>query len=369
MRTFSQTLFTFLLCACLASPGAAQMYKYQDESGRWHFSDKPPTTNNVDVELLDQENIGKSTSSNIPKDLATKLSDRFPANTPVQKITQAVVSVESKLGIGTGFFISNDGYLITNKHVVQPTKTSDWKTADSEFKKRIAELDAYKKELTYRAKELEVMRKELEEYKKEVSLYSGSRREIAQDKLEIYTQRYQDQQSNYNKAARQEKKARKELKKNYSDFRFASNSARISKRFKITLKDNTKLTAQLLAVGKKHDLALLKINGYTTPYIDLDTGKHPTQGDKVFAIGSPLGMKDFVTSGVVTNISNNEIAIDAQILPGNSGGPLIDHEGNLLGINTQKLMAAKSIGSAGFGVAIPIRRVYEEFGRFINPQK
>jgi S1-C subfamily serine protease len=78
-----------------------------------------------------------------------------------------------------------------------------------------------------------------------------------------------------------------------------------------------------------------------------------SQGDKLFTIGSPMGLRHVVTSGVFSG--NNEIdgkemlQTDASINPGNSGGPLIDQEGRVVGINTLVMTAAQ-----GIGFAIPI---------------
>ena len=87
------------------------------------------------------------------------------------------------------------------------------------------------------------------------------------------------------------------------------------------------------------------------------------QGHEVFAIGSPLGNTDYMTSGIITSLKRDQIVIDAQILPGNSGVPLINSQGLVIGINIWKLVANDSKGLDGFGVAIAADRLLSEFGQ------
>ena len=81
---------------------------------------------------------------------------------------------------------------------------------------------------------------------------------------------------------------------------------------------------------------------------------------RVFAIGSPLGLRDAVTSGVITRVEDDYIVTDATILPGSSGGPLLTESGELIGINTLKV--AETISAEGFGAAIPMSTIKKEFG-------
>jgi S1-C subfamily serine protease len=133
-------------------------------------------------------------------------------------------------------------------------------------------------------------------------------------------------------------------------------------RFDLVLKDGTELVARLLDTSDNQDLALLKVDGYRTPFLRLDPSKALSQGTRVFAIGSPLGMQDTVTSGVLTRVAPEHLLTDAQILPGSSGGPLIRESGEVIGINSaRKVAAGASMYAAGFGKAIPIALAVREF--------
>jgi serine protease Do len=117
--------------------------------------------------------------------------------------------------------------------------------------------------------------------------------------------------------------------------------------------------ATLVGKHKDSDLALLKIEGKNLPTLSLSNGTRVRQGQLVFAIGSPEGLQNSVTMGVVSSVSRQPdpddpvvyIQTDAAMNPGNSGGALVDVDGNLVGINT--LMLSAGGGSEGLGFAIP----------------
>ena len=123
-------------------------------------------------------------------------------------------------------------------------------------------------------------------------------------------------------------------------------------------KSKKKLHAKVLGVDPKTDLALLKLDGNValTP-LDLGDSDALRVGDAVIAIGNPFGYSHTVTSGIIsakgrvigTGPYDNFLQTDAAIHPGNSGGPLLDIRGRVIGINT-----AVSNEGAGIGFAIPI---------------
>jgi serine protease Do len=121
--------------------------------------------------------------------------------------------------------------------------------------------------------------------------------------------------------------------------------------------------AKLIGIHKDSDLALLKIDQKNLPTLELGSARRIHQGQLVFAIGSPEGLQNSVTMGVVSSVGRQPdpdhpmvyIQTDAPINPGNSGGPLIDMDGYVLGINT--LILSEGGGSEGLGFAIPARIV------------
>jgi serine protease Do len=131
--------------------------------------------------------------------------------------------------------------------------------------------------------------------------------------------------------------------------------------------------ARLVGIHKDTDLALLKIDLTGLPTLSLGNRRPVHQGELVFALGSPEGLENSVTMGVVSSVARQAdpsrpmvyIQTDAPINPGNSGGPLVDTEGYVVGINT--FILSQAGGSEGLGFAIPariVRFVYESLRRY-----
>jgi serine protease Do len=130
------------------------------------------------------------------------------------------------------------------------------------------------------------------------------------------------------------------------------------------------LEAKLLGTHKQSDLALLKVDATRLPTAALRSDVRVQQGELVFAIGSPEGLRNTVTMGVVSSLARQldpdkpmvYIQTDAPLNPGNSGGPLVDIDGNVIGINT--LMLSEGGGSEGLGFAIPAAIVSFDYQSF-----
>jgi serine protease Do len=121
--------------------------------------------------------------------------------------------------------------------------------------------------------------------------------------------------------------------------------------------------ARLLGMHKETDLALLKVDENDLPTLSLVAQQRPRVGQLVFAIGSPEGLQNSVTMGVLSALARQPdptkavtyLQTDAPINPGNSGGPLVDMNGSVIGINT--FILSQGGGSEGLGFAIPARIV------------
>ncbi len=128
--------------------------------------------------------------------------------------------------------------------------------------------------------------------------------------------------------------------------------------------------AKLVGIDHDLDLALIKIDARNLPYLSLADVRRARQGELVIAVGSPQGLQNSVTLGVVSAVARQPdpdrpsiyIQTDAPINPGNSGGALVDIDGHLLGINT--FIYTSGGGSEGLGFAIPepvVRLAFESF--------
>ncbi|PTL85252.1 trypsin-like peptidase domain-containing protein [Vitiosangium sp. GDMCC 1.1324] len=141
----------------------------------------------------------------------------------------------------------------------------------------------------------------------------------------------------------------------------------------IILADGRELEADVIGSDANNDVAVLKVSSkQPLPAAKLGTSSDLMIGETVVAIGSPFGLSKTVTSGVVSATGrtfkadgrtyNDFIQTDAAINPGNSGGPLLNVDGDVIGINTAIFASAQ-----GIGFAIPadkVRRIMEELTRF-----
>ena len=129
----------------------------------------------------------------------------------------------------------------------------------------------------------------------------------------------------------------------------------------VTMPDGTEYEAELVGADEQSDLAVLKIKSSETfPFVRFGDSSQTRVGEWVVAIGNPFGLGGTVTSGIVSAVYRNTgqggaydryIQTDASINRGNSGGPLFDMRGNVIGINNA--IFSPSGGSVGIGFAIP----------------
>src|SRR5471032_3322767 len=126
----------------------------------------------------------------------------------------------------------------------------------------------------------------------------------------------------------------------------------------ITTDDGKTHSAKVIGTDPRTDLALIKVEGGSFPYVKL-SDKAPRIGDWVLAVGNPFGLGGTVTAGIVSargrdigaSAYDDFIQIDAPVNKGNSGGPTFDTEGNVIGVNTA--IFSPSGGSVGIAFAIP----------------
>lgn len=129
----------------------------------------------------------------------------------------------------------------------------------------------------------------------------------------------------------------------------------------ITLKDGRKFEGQVKGTDPVTDVAVVQIEASDMPYVTLGSTEHLAPGQWAIAIGNPLGLDNTVTAGIISAIdrTSNQVGIpdkrvqfiqtDAAINPGNSGGPLLNDQGEVIGMNT-----AIRANAQGLGFAIPI---------------
>jgi serine protease Do len=133
-----------------------------------------------------------------------------------------------------------------------------------------------------------------------------------------------------------------------------------AERIEVTLADNRRFRATVKGTDPNTDLAVIKIDASGLPIAILGNSDEVQQGDWVLALGSPFGLQQTLTAGIVS-ATGRELAgsqfsrfiqTDASINPGNSGGPLVNMSGEVIGINTMIFSPEPRSGSVGIGFAI-----------------
>jgi serine protease Do len=134
--------------------------------------------------------------------------------------------------------------------------------------------------------------------------------------------------------------------------------------------------AKVIGTDQETDLAVIKVEmPKTLPYAKLGNSESMQVGDWVLAIGSPFGLNATVTAGIVSYIGRNIvpgrqfqsfIQTDAAINPGNSGGPLVNMDGQVIGINTAIITGGE--GYEGVGFALPSNTVAQVYNQLIGPE-
>jgi len=147
----------------------------------------------------------------------------------------------------------------------------------------------------------------------------------------------------------------------------------------VTLTNRREYPARIIGRDQASDLALLKIDGSNLPYVNWGDSTRSRVGDWVLAIGNPYGLGGTVTAGIISALHRNitgagaydrYIQTDASINMGNSGGPMFDLNGNVIGINSA--LISPTGASVGIGLAIPAeaaKPVIESLRRGQRPQR
>lgn len=327
----------------------AAVYKYKKD-GVWHFTDNPGEV--PASQLAESANPGQAPSA-AGIDLKKQLVAALHPGNDIETATLATVAVESSFGYGTGFFVTGDGYILTNKHVIRQTKgpgTGD----DSVAASRVEALDRYEAKIDTELQRLEEVHKDLTAFRRFIDGQPDSRsRQYNETRYQEGLQRYRRWEKTVNEQRQKLHSERDVFEATLVQQRIDAGLAGLNRNFTIYLADNTPLYAYVVEISEAHDLALLKVDGYATPFLKPGNPFDSAQGDPVYAIGNPVKLRNSVTSGVVSGFQGPFVKTNAQIYPGNSGGPLVTAQGAVIGINTFKKLTHKFEG-LGFAISITV---------------
>jgi serine protease Do len=266
--------------------------------------------------------------------LAAQLASAVPPRNPIEKARNATVFIRSGIGIGSGFFINHDCYILTNRHVV----------------KILAE---EKEQLVFEQRHLEARIQTMKaEIKAMTENYLLSGVPVYEDNiplpLKMHIASLHAAQTRYEEIGL-----------------LLQGADGLNGDIEISLVDGTAFDAMLVDVSDEHDLALLHIESSGCPCLQTSSVEQVQFGQKVYTIGNPSGLNHTVTAGILSGYRQEGkfklIQTDAPINPGNSGGPLIDGSGGVIGINTMVLRDTE-----GIGFAIPIETALEEFDDYLS---
>jgi serine protease Do len=148
-------------------------------------------------------------------------------------------------------------------------------------------------------------------------------------------------------------------------------------KIKVNVKDGKEYSAKVIAGDDFSDIAVIKIEGNKEfPSVKIGDAKAMKVGDWVMAIGSPFGLEQTVTAGIISAsgriftegsasmLFNDYLQTDAAINPGNSGGPLVNMNGEVIGINS--FISTSSRSSAGVGFAVPAHIFVQVYNQILE---
>ena len=256
----------------------------------------------------------------------------------IERARNATVSIETPLGTGSGFFVNTQN-IVTNRHVVQFDE------------KKFAELQS-RVEKQRQFFNLEEQR--INEWKQK---YQQAPNGPFRSQLAMVIDQHEEEQRKVWPVLQEEERKLAKMDRRTQ-----------SSEIKIFFSDGKELTVNRYIVSSTLDLALLSL--YTAERTFLEkppAGVGLRQGDKIYAIGSPKGLRHTVTAGIFSGLRTLEkngpvyLQTDAAMNPGNSGGPIIDEKGFVRGVATLGINNAE-----GLGFAIPIEKVFEEFHSILH---
>jgi S1-C subfamily serine protease len=334
-------------------PCLAELYKYQKD-GVWYYTDTPPK------EILGQSQTMTESSPRAaaPSLEGTPLLTGYVVHNDLERAASATVKIKSAIASGSGFFISSDGYIVTNKHVVR-TPSQQAIAIDEKIKQYEGRMESHDRNLEGERLYLLDYKNHLDKIKARIETEpNAALRQRFEEDYAAKHKRYEQRQREYEQQLATFERYKQTFQNKRADYGYRRSVGNLSQSFTITLADNTEVYARLVVISTTHDLALLKLDGYQTPFLTPGHTQQLALTHPVYAIGNPASLHNSVTSGIFSGFENGLLKTNAQIYPGNSGGPLVDAQGRVLGVNTLKQLTRKF---EGLGFAIPIETVLREF--------
>jgi len=338
-----------LAVAVTAASASAAVYKYEKD-GVWHFTDDPAQ---VPASQLDNASEASPAVHGKTRNLSEQLITALRPANDIETAAMATVAVRTSFGYGSGFFVTGDGYILTNRHVIRLNPTTGTKD-DPKAASTVKTLERFQAKLDREVQRLEQACSDLDAFRQYIDGQpESSTRDFNEKRYREGLQRFRRWEKSVNEQRQKLDSERSRFETSLVQQRLDASLAGLNRNFTVYLADNTPLYAYVVEISDQYDLALLKVDGYTTPFIRSSPPFASAQGDPVYAIGNPVNLRNSVASGVVSGFEGPFVKTNAQIYPGNSGGPLVTTQGRVIGINTFKKLTHKFEG-LGFAISISV---------------
>lgn len=260
-----RTLRLMVSCIVLLGPAhgyAGKIYKWVDERGVVHFSDREPDLPEGMKAKVEERDLTRQ-----DQDLKNEGTNMTPvARSPIEHVANSTFTIKGEKRVGSGFLVSSTGYAVTCRHVVEDSPGL-----------------------------------------------------IA------------------------------------------------------VMQDQKEYPIQVIASSNTFDLALLQVMmPIKTAFLSVRGDDNMVPGERLFAVGASAGLQATVTDGVFTafrRFDENQpdlIQFSAPVNPGNSGGPLVDESGKVVGVVSQKFLSQKGVPISGVGFAVPSRHLRGEYGSYLE---
>jgi len=282
-------------------------------------------------------------------DLAKHLENYIKPRNPVERMVNATITIRSAAGSGSGFFITPNGHIITNRHVIKGDERKI-----KEFERRLSQAEAQLKKI---GKWIETEKDRIDRMEEQIR--TDPRYDTPNNLTVLRNARGQ-----YRTKLAEYKKQKQRLKEKSSQHRRLKTKLLLQNKIRIILADQSEHDAFVERISSDQDLALLRLPDARTPVITPGDIRTVAKGEALYAIGNPLNFSHSVSSGVLSGHQKGMIMTSAPINSGNSGGPLVTGKGKVVGINTMKLVGQ---GVEGIGFAIPIGIAIREFEDILGP--
>ena len=266
--------------------------------------------------------------------LAAQIANASPPRNAIEAARNATVLIKTGWGSGSGFILDSQCHVITNRHVVDTNGTRVANMViDPQVQSRIVNAQ----------QQLQVSIANAQRLRIEWASQPGHNMDIVELAAHI-------------------KLMQTKLAELWNTRQTISDKVESAGRegFSVTLVDGTVFEGLHAEISTNTDLALVRLPADHCPFISTGNSMVLKLGERLFTIGNPLGLTDSVTAGVFSGQQNlndqRVLQTDAPINHGNSGGPLITENSQVVGINTMVLA-----GAQGIGFAIPIETAFHEF--------